>query len=113
MRIDTLIPFDNSIYALFLFRYRFRVGENKQVFLRQRAKYKENTKGIQSVSADPTTLSVVSNKGIRSVSRKSIEADALAVLGGCRGCLICSVVPVVLLSAVSAILALQAIGING
>lgn len=38
-------------------------------------------KRIESVSAEHTTLSVVSNKGVRSASRKSTETDALAVLG--------------------------------
>jgi DNA (cytosine-5)-methyltransferase 1 len=38
-------------------------------------------KRIESMSAEHTTLSVVSNKGVRSASRKSTEADALAVLG--------------------------------
>lgn len=33
------------------------------------------------MNADPTTLSVVSSKGIRSVSRKSTEANALNAFG--------------------------------
>jgi hypothetical protein len=38
-------------------------------------------KKIETVIGDSTTLSVVSNKGIRSESRKGTEVDALTIFG--------------------------------